>query len=288
MPTRPLVVVNLVPGDSAPTVSACRSRCLRCVRLMNQIIPTIRISGSSSVKPPPPEEAIGTARSCIGSQNPSSIGSTGVVGSARVRRSPRDGLEIRPPGSLTLGGNKYLMTLGHVCVTRYPVSTQCLRSGTRGRSLRPLFGSGRTLSVLVGVEERVRKGRTLRDFQADVPPGRGRGDATTRRTSQIARPDQERFGHFLHSLTFFADRNRQRGKTYRSAPETAAQGVQNRPVQPVQAHLVHLVQLEGRLGQREGDMAVRADPAAAADPSQQRVSDSMLTPGTRGDLGGAF
>jgi hypothetical protein len=92
IPTRPLVVITFVPGVSAATVSACRARCLRCVRLMNQIIPTIRISGSSSVKPePPPEEAIGTARSCIWSQNPSSIGNTGVR-HALLKRAGRNGM----------------------------------------------------------------------------------------------------------------------------------------------------------------------------------------------------
>jgi hypothetical protein len=40
---------------------------------MNQIIPTIRISGSRKVMAdPPPEEAIGAAIKTIGTQNPSS------------------------------------------------------------------------------------------------------------------------------------------------------------------------------------------------------------------------
>ena len=47
---------------------------------------------AQSQKPePPPEEAIGTARSCIWSQNPSSIGNTGVR-HALLKRAGRNGM----------------------------------------------------------------------------------------------------------------------------------------------------------------------------------------------------
>ena len=116
------------------------------------------------------------------------------------------------------------------------------------------------------------------------PPARGPRDH--------AGPHQERLAHLLDGGGFFADGDRQRGHPDRSATEAAGQRGQHRPVEPVQAQFVDVVDRQGGLGDIPGDDAVGAHLGVVTDPAQQPVGDARgaarasrdLRAGIRGEL----
>ena len=81
-----------------------------------------------------------------------------------------------------------------------------------------------------------------------------------------------RLRDLLDGLGLLAHAHRQRGQPDGAAGETDADGVEDRPVEPVQADLVDLVQLEGRGGHGRGDPAGRPDQREVADAAQQLVA----------------
>ena len=70
--------------------------------------------------------------------------------------------------------------------------------------------------------------------------------------------------------------------------EAAAQDVEHGAVEPVQAELVDLVELQRRPGDLQGHHAVGADLGVVADPAQQPVGDPRGAARAGGDLGGAL
>ena len=116
-------------------------------------------------------------------------------------------------------------------------------------------------------------------------PGGGGGDPAARRPGQEALPDQERLGDLLDGLALLTDRDRQRGEADRAAAEPPAQRVEHGPVEPVEAELVDLVELERGVRDLEGDDAVGADLGVVADPAQQPVGDPRRAARPGRDLG---
>jgi len=80
-----------------------------------------------------------------------------------------------------------------------------------------------------------------------LPRGAGR-DATSRRTGEEAVAHQEGLGDLLHGLALLPHGDRERGDADRAAAEAAAQGVEHRPVEPVETQRVHLVEVERTMG----------------------------------------
>ena len=114
--------------------------------------------------------------------------------------------------------------------------------------------------------------------------------ATRPRGVRARRPDahQEGLRDLLDGLALLPHRDGQGGDAHRPAAEAAAQHVEHRPVEPVEAGLVDLVELEGRARHRQGHHTVGAHLGVVADPAQQPVGDARRAPRAGGDLGGAL
>ena len=115
-------------------------------------------------------------------------------------------------------------------------------------------------------------------------PGGRRCDPPARSSGQQARPDEERLGHFLDRLHLFPDSDGEGADADRAAAEAAYQRVQDTPVEPVQAEVVHVVDGEGLAGYGLGDDAVRPDLGEVPNPAQQPVRDAWRSARTAGDL----
>ena len=111
--------------------------------------------------------------------------------------------------------------------------------------------------------------------------------ATRPRDVRASSPARTRNGSATSSTVsaLLADGHRQRGDTHRPAAEAATQGVEDGPVEPVEAQVVDVV--EGQRPGRDlpGDDAVGLDLGVVADPPQQPVGDPGGAPGPTGDLG---
>src|SRR5919106_6460871 len=115
-------------------------------------------------------------------------------------------------------------------------------------------------------------------------PCTGRGHPAPWRPGQQPGVDQERFGHLLDGLAFFADGHRQRAQPDWATGKTPAQRVQDGPVEPVEADVVDLV--DGQRGTRDVavDHSVRTDLGEVTHPPQQTVRNPRCATRSSGDL----
>src|SRR5699024_1555819 len=78
----------------------------------------------------------------------------------------------------------------------------------------------------------------LRRGEAEVLPGRGRGQPPSRTAQHVALPDEVGLGHRLDGVTLLADGDGEGGQADGPPTETAAQGVEDGPVEAVETDLV--------------------------------------------------
>src|SRR3954447_5962256 len=111
------------------------------------------------------------------------------------------------------------------------------------KGTRRVYG-GLCETDLVGVEQGRGGAAGGRRPQAEMAPCGCSGDPASGGAGQQPCPDEERLGDGLDRLGLLGHRDRQRGQPYRAAAEPTEQRVEDRPVEPVEAELVDLVDLQ--------------------------------------------
>ena len=124
-------------------------------------------------------------------------------------------------------------------------------------------------------------------MQTDVREAGRRRDPARGRALDEPAQQQERLVDVLDRLGRLADRDRERAEPDGPADERAAQRVEDRPVDLVEAELVDLEQRERVACDVGGDPAVGAHLGVVAHPLQQPVRDAGRSPGAARDLVGA-
>src|SRR3954447_22090040 len=140
---------------------------------------------------------------------------------------------------------------------------------------------------LVGVEQRRVGHARRRRPKAQMTPRRRRRDPTPRGAGEQSAADEERLRHGLDRLRLLGHGHGKRREAHRTAAEAAQQGVEHRPVEPVEAELVDLVDLERRSSDLPVDHPVGTNLGVVADAPQQPVGDPGRPAGAAGDLLGA-
>src|SRR4051794_19113776 len=140
---------------------------------------------------------------------------------------------------------------------------------------------------LVGVEQRRVGHARRRRPKAQMTPRRRRRDPTPGGAGEQSAADEERLRHGLDRLRLLGHGHGKRREAYRTAAEAAKQRVEHRPVEPVEAELVDLVDLERRSSDLPVDHPVGTNLGVVADAPQQPVGDPGRPAGAAGDLLGA-
>src|SRR5215203_3606441 len=125
-----------------------------------------------------------------------------------------------------------------------------------------------------------------RRTQAEVAPGRRRGQSAARCSHQETLPDKERLGHFFDRLAFLADRDGQRRQANRPTAETAAYRVQDLAVEPIETQFIDFVELECHPSDVAVHLSLCSYLSEIADPQQQPVGDPRRAPRSPGDFSG--
>src|SRR3954471_8571395 len=250
---------TVTPGDtSSCTVSSSNDR-------RTPMIPAVSMTSSPTVRPPC-MRLIACWRRCAGrrnnNQNNSAIPTNGSTGS-RLSTTVLLWMVWGASGGAADGD---------------------ARSAVERRSGRPRVKCSRGCVPIhhSGVEQReiaeaARFRRRRR--QAEVLPRRPGRDASARRTRQEAAAHQERLCDLLHRLALLSHRYGERGDADRTAAEAPTQGVQYRPVEPVEAEGVDLVEVEGTVRHVAGDDALGPHLGVVAHPAEQAVCDARCPPG---------
>ena len=127
-------------------------------------------------------------------------------------------------------------------------------------------------------------GQAGRHGQPQVLPGQGHGHPAPRRPHQHPELQQERLVDVLDGLGGFAHGHGQGAQAHGAAPETAAGGLQDGPVDLVEAELVHLEQLQAVAGGLMVDGAVAPHVGVVPHPLEQPVGQARGAPRAPGDL----
>ena len=120
--------------------------------------------------------------------------------------------------------------------------------------------------------------------QPEMRPRRRRGDPPARGTRQQTRTNEKRLSDRLDRLGLLGNGDRERGEPDRTPAEAPHKRVEHRVVEPVEAELVDLVDLQRGPGDRPGDLAVGANLGVVADPAEQSVGDPRGAAGPATDL----
>ena len=98
-----------------------------------------------------------------------------------------------------------------------------------------------------------------------MSPGRSGRDPASRSTGDQAASNEERLRDLLDRLRLLPDGDRDRGQADRSAAEATAERVEHPPVEPVEAKLVDVEQVEGipRLRPRDRPGCAASLPSAS-------------------------
>ncbi|MNI88595.1 hypothetical protein D3C73_1459100 [compost metagenome] len=85
-------------------------------------------------------------------------------------------------------------------------------------------------------------------------------------------------------MTLFTDRRRQAVDPHRSAVEFLDHGQQQTAVLVIEATLIDIQQVQGKIGNRLGNVALAAYFGKIAHPAQQAVGDSRRATGATGNF----
>ncbi|KAG0926324.1 hypothetical protein G6F31_018429 [Rhizopus arrhizus] len=129
--------------------------------------------------------------------------------------------------------------------------------------------------------------RVLR-LQAHVPVGLVCGHAAARGAHQEALLDQVRFDHVFQRATFLGQRRGQRFDAHRATIEVIDHGLQQAPIELVEALRVNLQHLHRGLRDSLVDVATGLDLGIVAHAAQQAVGDTRRATRAARDLASAI